>query len=143
MLSSTIRRGGSSSLVACERCEDARRPWDRIADTAVCPNCIENLMVGMSDHLRFAVQEIRCTLCASLTSVMFQSVPRHSFLPVKIPLCGNHLRALASRDLDPESYGLLKKQLAYFGLSVENIFLLHGNFYDAKGKALQPIVDRY
>jgi hypothetical protein len=43
--------------------------------------------------------------------------------------------------LGPYAFNQLRRQLATLGLGVEDLFLLHGAFYDSQGRALQPAVE--
>jgi hypothetical protein len=53
-------------------------------------------------------------------------------------LCPEHLRSLLARRLGPYAFNQIRRQLQAAGFDVEDLFLLHGAFYDAQGRALHP-----
>jgi hypothetical protein len=62
--------------------------------------------------------------------------------PLEIELCPEHLRALVGRCLEPHSFQQLRRRLHALGVGVEDIFLLHGAFYDTHGHASMPAVSQ-
>jgi hypothetical protein len=56
-------------------------------------------------------------------------------------LCPRHLRGLLGRCLEPTAFNQLRRQLRTLGLHVEDIFLLHGTFYDAQGNPYLPAME--
>lgn len=130
-----------STLPPCCRCAKGDRPWDRIADKAYCPNCQEALVMGEAPPLIERTQPSRCAVCAQAGTVAFQTLPLHGSDPIDMDLCPAHLRALLGRMLEPQAYHHLCRRLTTLQLGPEDIFLLHGAFYDAQGRALQPAVE--
>jgi len=57
-------------------------------------------------------------------------------------ICGEHLRGLLARRLGPFAYHQLKHMLRTVRLEPEDIFLLHGAFYDREGRALRPACEK-
>jgi hypothetical protein len=127
--------------IACCRCGDANRPWDRIAGKTFCPNCLELLALGESDPLVERSDRRRCAVCHHLGTLRYMTFPLHSRRPVEIDLCAEHLRGLVGRRLGPHAYEQLRRQLDALGLQPGEVFLLHDAFYDHNGRALQPAGD--
>jgi hypothetical protein len=124
--------------IACCRCGDANRPWDRIAGKTFCPNCLELLALGESDPLVERSDRRRCAVCHHQGTLRYLTFPLHSRRPVEIDLCAEHIRGLVGRRLGPHAYEQLRRQLAAFSLHPAEVFLLHDAFYDRNGRALQP-----
>ena len=124
--------------IACCRCGDDHRPWDRIAGKTFCPNCLELLALGESDPLIERSDRRRCAVCHHLGTLRYLTFPLHSRRPVEIDLCAEHLRGLVARRLGPHAYEQLRRQLAALDLHPAEVFLLHDAFYDTNGRALQP-----
>ena len=127
-------------VMGCCRCQSARRNWDRIAGKAYCPECQEQLVLGLAAPLTEPTEKKPCAACGRLGSVCFLTFPLQSNSPVEMDLCPEHLRALVGRRLRPEAYRRLCRRLAQLRLSSGEIFLLHDAFYDKNGRALQPTV---
>jgi hypothetical protein len=128
-------------LVACCRCEKAERPWDRIAAKAYCPHCQEALVVGEAPPLVERTEKRRCAVCDRVGTVCFHTFPLQEARAVAMDLCPEHLRGLLGRRLSPQSFFQLRRRLQAVGFDVEDIFLLHGAFYDSQGRAIQPAVE--
>ncbi len=126
------------SNLACCRCGREDRNWDRIAHKAYCPNCQEMLAVGEGPPLIEKTEKRRCAVCNRLGTVCFLSYPLHHDGVVAVDLCAEHIRAIIARRLGTYAYGQLRRQLKRIGVGAENLFLLHGAFYDHSGRALQP-----
>jgi hypothetical protein len=125
-------------FVPCCRCARADRNWDRIADKAYCPACQERLALGESEPMVERTRQGLCAVCRRAGVVCYQTFPLQQAYPVIIDLCGQHLRDLLARCLGPSAYYQLRQQLLALGLQADDLFLLHGAFYDSQGRALQP-----
>jgi len=128
-------------LVLCERCGAGERRWDRINGKACCPNCQELLAVGEAPPLVEKTAANPCTVCDRVGTVSFHTFPLKANEAIEMHLCGEHLRSLLARRLGPGAYHQLRRRLAGLGISVEDVFLLHGAFYDSQGHALQPAIE--
>jgi hypothetical protein len=84
----------------------------------------------------------RCVVCGRIGTVRFATYPIRSPAPIEMDLCGEHLRSLLGRRLGPFAFHQLRRQLRNVRLQTEEIFLLHGAFYDREGKALRPAFER-
>jgi hypothetical protein len=124
--------------LACCRCSDDHRPWDRIAGKTYCPNCLEGLAMGEGDPLVERTDRRRCAVCHHQGTVRYMTFPLNSRRPVEFDLCSEHLRGMVGRRLGPHAFEQLRHQLYGLGLDVAQIFLLHEAFYDGSGRALQP-----
>ncbi len=129
-------------VTPCERCENETNLWDRLAGHVLCPECIEQMMIGIAPPIREPVTDVRCAICAAL-GVTFETNLHRSRIAVHVPLCGDHLRDLAARRLDPPSFSVLYARLKNLSINRQKIFLLHDAFYDERGKALNPVDDPY
>ena len=116
-------------------------PGDRIVDLPFCPDCEESLAQGQGASLVIRAQKLPCAICDRLGSVPFRTAPLHGETVLEMYLCGEHFRALLGRRLGPLAFQVLQRRLDRLHLNVEQIFLLHDGFYDALGRALQPIDD--
>jgi hypothetical protein len=126
--------------VPCCRCGRDERAWDRIVGKAYCPNCQEMLAIGEGEPLIEKTHDNRCAICARLGTVCFHSFPLQKTVPIAIELCPEHLRALLGRRLGPYGYHQLRRLLEGQGIDAHQVFLLHGAFYDVRGRALQPAI---
>jgi hypothetical protein len=124
----------------CVRCRATGCPWDRIGDTAICPDCQELLIRGEGDPLRLNLELRCCVACGSKGTVPFVTVPLR-YRALAIDLCATHIRNLLSRRLDRAAFLELARELQAIELSPGRIFLLHEAFYDRHGRALQPVGD--
>lgn len=95
-------------------------------------------MLGRAAPLRLRTTARRCAACLAPGTVSFLTFPLRSRTPVEMHLCGPHIRGLLTRDLAAPAFLRLRRRLAAVGIDVQNIFLLHGVFYDNRGRALQP-----
>jgi len=129
------------ALVTCCRCAGGERRWDRIAGKAYCPNCQELLAVGEAPPLVERAEKQRCAVCDQIGTVCFQSFPLQGATAVEMDLCAEHLRGLLGRQLGPHAFHQLRRKLHVVGIAVDDIFLLHGAFYDHQGQALQPAIE--
>jgi hypothetical protein len=129
--------------VACSRCGDGSRDWDRVAGRAICPQCLELLAAGESEPIVERADSCRCAVCYHLGTVRFLTYPLHSLRPIEIDLCGEHLRGLAARRLGPHAFEQLRRQLAMLDLKPNDVFLLHEAFYDRYGRALQAVEEGF
>lgn len=127
--------------IACCRCADNTRWWDRIAGRTLCPNCMEALAQGEADPICEKVDKRRCAVCHHLGTVRYLTFPLHSRRPVEVDICAEHLRSLVARRLGPHAFEQLRRQFYVLGLEAADIFLLHEAFYDEQGRALQPAVE--
>lgn len=132
---------GSIIRVACCRCGTGERSWDRIAGKAYCPNCEEALVVGEAEPLVERAERNACTICNRKGTVRFLTFPLNAREPLEMDLCGEHLRCLLGRRLAPAAFHQLRRQLSKFEVATEEVFLLHGAFYDLHGRALRPAVE--
>ncbi len=130
-----------SSVVSCCRCGEGERRWDRIASKAYCPNCQESLAVGEAPPLIERTEKTRCAACGQLGTVRYLTFPLHAKSAVEFDLCPEHLRALLGRRLGPHAFHQLGRQFQALGISVDEVFLLHGAFYDCQGRALHPAIE--
>jgi hypothetical protein len=124
--------------IACCRCGDRARAWDRIAGKTLCPSCLELLALGEGDPLVERTDRRRCAVCHLLGTLRYLTFPLRSRRPVEIDLCAEHMRGLVGRRLGPHAFEQLRRQLYTLELETREIFLLHEAFYDPSGRALQP-----
>jgi len=124
--------------IACCRCGDRARAWDRIAGKTLCPSCLELLALGEGDPLVERTDRRRCAVCHHLGTLRYLTFPLRSRRPVEIDLCAEHMRGLVGRRLGPHAFEQLRRQLYALELETREIFLLHEAFYDPSGRALQP-----
>ena len=124
--------------IACCRCSDGARPWDRIAGKSYCPSCLELLALGEADPVVERTDRRRCAVCHHQGTLRYMTFPLQSRRPVEIDLCAEHMRSLVGRRLGPHAFEQLRRQLYSLGLETREIFLLHEAFYDRGGRALQP-----
>ncbi len=136
-----IRAPRAAAIMPCCRCHEPHERWDRIAGKAYCPNCEEALIMGEAPPLVERTERRACAVCNQSGSVRYQTFPLRSEAPVEVDLCPAHLRAILGRCLAPGAFQQLRRQLHALDLEVEDIFLLHGAFYDLHGRALQPAVE--
>jgi hypothetical protein len=122
----------------CCRCGTNALGWDRIAGKPYCPDCQEAIIQGEEEPLVEQTQRVPCSACQAIGSITVQTFPRQASRPVELKLCPDHLRGLLGRNLAASAYGQLRRQFALVGLSVQEVFLLHEAFYDAKGRARRP-----
>src|SRR5207245_632468 len=127
--------------VRCCRCAGDDRRWDRIVGKPYCPSCQEALAVGEAEPLMERTEWKACAACGRRGTVCLVTFPLESARPVELDLCPEHLRAFLGRRLGPHAFHQLRRQLALLGVEVAEVFLLHGAFYDANGRALQPAVE--
>lgn len=123
----------------CSQCEAAGCNWDRIAGRAYCPDCEEALALGEGPVFVARTEKNRCAVCDKIGTVLFLTFPIHSRQAVEADLCPEHFRALLGRSLGPLAFQQLRRRLNEKGVGVEQVFLLHEVFYDAAGRALQPV----
>jgi hypothetical protein len=131
----------ASLLLSCCRCEVGERHWDRVAGKAYCPNCQEALVVGESEPLIERTERRQCVVCGRTGTLRYLTFPLNAPAPVEMDICGEHLRGLLGRRLGPFAFHQLRRQLRLLHLQTEDIFLLHGAFYDGEGRALRPAVE--
>jgi hypothetical protein len=122
----------------CCRCDQSDRYWDRVAGKAYCPNCQEALVLGEAPPLVERTEKSRCAICTQTGTVRFWTLPLHAESAIECDLCSQHLRDLLGRSLGPHAFHQLRRQFETLGVNVEEIFLLHGAFYDRYGRALRP-----
>ena len=127
--------------IACCRCADNTRMWDRIAGKTFCPSCMEALALGEAEPICEKVDKRRCAVCHHQGTVRYLTFPLHSRRPVEVDLCAEHLRGLVARRLGPHGFEQLRRQLYVLGLETSEVFLLHEAFYDDHGRALQPALE--
>jgi hypothetical protein len=133
---------GVAAAPGCCRCAEVNKRWDRIAGQPYCPNCQEMLVQGEADPLVVKTDKKRCAVCDRLGTVCYLTYPLQAPAPVEIELCPEHLRALVGRCLVPHAFEQLRRRLHGLGIGVEDIFLLHGAFYDSNGHASMPAVSQ-
>jgi hypothetical protein len=131
-------RDDVTPLENCCRCQETNRRWDRIAGKAYCPNCQELLAQGEAPPLVLRTEKNRCAICDRTGTVTFLTFPLQAPDALEMQLCPGHLRALVGRSLEPGAFHQLRRRLHKVGLKVDEIFLLHGAFYDAQGHAFMP-----
>lgn len=134
-----VAADGVTPDAPCSQCQAGGCQWDRIVDLPFCPDCEEALALGEGASLVIRTQRIPCAICERLGTVPFRTFPLHTDRVVEMHLCADHFRALLGRRLGPQAFQRLQRQLEKLGLAVEQIFLLHEVFYDALGRALQPV----
>lgn len=137
-----LRQGAAESVTLrtpCCRCRDHSRPWDRIAGKTYCPNCLERILHGDDEPIVERPTNRRCAVCQRRGGVGYATFPLHARRPIEIDLCAEHLRALVARSLGPHAFDQLRRQLAELDLATNDVFLLHDAFYDASGRARQPV----
>jgi hypothetical protein len=134
-----IAAHGISPLAPCSQCQATGCQWDRIADLPFCPDCEEALALGEAGALVIRTQRIGCAICDRPGTVPFLTFPLRSPSILEMQLCADHFRALLARRLGPQAFQMLQRRLQNLGLTADQIFLLHEVFYDAFGRALQPV----
>ncbi len=127
----------------CCRCGDVARYWDRVGGKTYCPGCLEAIVSGEGDPILERADRRRCAICHYAATLRYLTFPLQSRRPIELDLCGEHLRAMVARRLGPHAVAQLRRQLQALGLDVSLIFLLHEAFYDAQGRALQPVAESY
>jgi len=127
--------------VACCRCAEKDRRWDRTAGKAYCPNCQEALALGEAEPLIERTEKRLCAACSRQGTISFVTFPLDAPRPVEIDVCPEHLRGLLGRCLAPRAFHQLRRQLFLLGVDVAEVFLLHKTFYDSHGRALQPALE--
>jgi hypothetical protein len=133
-----VGKVAAEPMPPCCRCTQADRHWDRIAGKAYCPNCQEALVLGEAPPLIEKTEKNRCAVCTQPSTVRFWTAPLHGDAAVECDLCAQHLRDLLGRSLGPHAYHQLRRQFEALGVAAEEVFLLHGAFYDRFGRALRP-----
>jgi hypothetical protein len=126
----------------CSRCDNNGHYWDRIAGRVYCHNCLEDIAAGMTHHIAEPSEPRKCaakTSTCSFGTLRFFTYLLGTQTPIEIDLCGKHLRELISRDM-VYAHHVLRTELAKFQIDIEQIFLLHGAFYDARKGPLLPVV---
>ncbi|MCS6851547.1 MAG: hypothetical protein NZ700_10325 [Gemmataceae bacterium] len=136
-----ITLDGHAMFAPCCRCAKGQQRWDRIAGKPYCPHCQEALARGEAPPLVERTEPRVCAACARRGTVAFISFPLDHAQAVEIDLCPDHLRGLVARQLGPHAYFQLARQLHTLGIDADDIFLLHGAFYDECGRALRPALD--
>jgi hypothetical protein len=129
------------ATIGCCRCLEANCRWDRIAGQAYCPNCQELLAQGEAEPLILATEKKGCAVCNHQGTVCYLTFPLQADAPVEMDLCPDHLRSLLGRRLSPPAFHQLRSKLAALGFDAEEVFLLHGAFYDSQGRAFLPALD--
>jgi hypothetical protein len=129
---------GARRHVRCCLCGEGDQCWDRIAGQAYCPTCEESLALGEGPPLVVRTEKNVCAVCGQVGTVCFLTFPLEVSATVEIDLCPFHLRALLGRRLEPEDFQMLRQGILSLGLLADDIFLLHGAFYDCQGQALHP-----
>lgn len=132
---------GAPEQEPCSRCQALGCYWDRLAGKPCCPDCEEMLAAGEGPPMVARTVPGRCAVCSRQGVVPYFTFPLHTSGIVEIDLCSEHFRALLARRLGTYAFGQLRRRLQTGGLSAEQIFLLHEVFYDAQGRALQPVSD--
>jgi hypothetical protein len=132
---------GLSLVAPCCRCKAGQGSWDRIAGKPYCPNCQEALAQGEAPPLVERTERRRCSICNQPGTVRYATFPLHAERAVEFDLCPEHLRNLLARRLGARVYQQFRRRLQALGLRAGQIFLLHEAFYDASGRALQPVHD--
>jgi hypothetical protein len=131
----------SCYVVPCCRCAAGERHWDRIAGKGYCPSCQESLIVGETEPLIERTETRRCVVCGRIGTLRYITFPLNRPAPLEMDICGEHLRGLLGRKLGPFAFHQLRRQLRQLKLDPEDVFLLHGAFYDHEGRALRPAVE--
>jgi len=129
------------SLHECSRCAAAGQRCDRIAAKTYCPSCQELLALGEAAPLIERTTKHRCAACQQVGTVSLLTFPLQQQQGIEIDLCPAHLRSLLGRRLGPKAFLQLRRRLQALGLETEELFLLHGAFYDSNGRALQPALE--
>ena len=62
--------------IACCRCVDGTRWWDRLAGKTFCPSCLEALAQGEADPLCEKVDKRRCAVCHHQGTLRYLTFPR-------------------------------------------------------------------
>jgi hypothetical protein len=109
-----------------------------MAGKPYCPNCQEALALGEGPPLIERTEKKTCAVCSHTGTLCYLTFPLHARRALEFDLCPEHLRALLGRRLGPHAFHQLGRQLQGLGIGVEDVFLLHGAFYDCQGRALQP-----
>jgi hypothetical protein len=127
-----------STFLPCSRCQATGCHWDQIVGKPICPDCQEALAQGRGEPLVERTEKKPCNICGRIGVLRLVTFPLVAGTRVEMELCGEHFRSLISRRLNPRAYQSLRGQLHEQGLQAEQVFLLHGAFYDTYGRALQP-----
>ncbi|MEI7685030.1 MAG: hypothetical protein WCL32_08390 [Planctomycetota bacterium] len=141
-----LRLGKATNMthrLACSRCGDHSRNWDRVAGKSYCPQCLELLAAGEAEPIIERTDSCRCAICYHLGTVRYLTYPLRAARPIEVDLCSEHLRSLVARRLGPHAFEHLRRQLALVDLRPNDVFLLHDAFYDNFGRAQQPVEEGY
>lgn len=128
-----------SRNIPCMGCGRVGGQWDRVAGRVLCPDCVESLAQGEGHPLVARTEQSCCAACDQKRTVAYVTYPLDTEKALQMDLCHEHVRALLGRRLGPKAFRQLCERLLEKGMRVEQIFLLHDEFYDAFGRALQPI----
>lgn len=128
-------------LAACCRCAAGQRTWDRIANKPYCPSCEESLAVGEAEPLVERTETRRCVVCGKVGTLCYLTFPLNAREPLEMDICGEHLRGLLGRRLGPFAFHQMRRMLRMLKLETEDVFLLHGAFYDREGRAIRPALE--
>lgn len=132
---------GEVRPVACSRCRNQERLWDRVGSRTYCPGCQEAILLGEHEPLRERVQRGVCLICSCERIVRFVTYPLHRQQGIEMELCPGHLRELLGRRLKAGAYFQVVRRLRHLGLKANEVFLLHDEFYDHDGLARLPVAD--
>jgi hypothetical protein len=72
----------------------------------------------------------QCVACGTVQAETFHA----NVLDYEASFCKKHLVAFLNRDLEPKAFRLLAKDAG----DPERVHLLHSDFYNKRGQALQP-----
>jgi hypothetical protein len=129
----------ATGAVPCCRCGSGERNWDRIGGKVYCPQCEEAIVLGECEPLVERTEQHACAVCGKVGTLCYRTFPLHATNPLEIDLCPDHFRCLMGRRLGPFAFHQLGRKLSAHGLAADEVFMLHSAFYDASGRALQPI----
>lgn len=128
-----------SHLLPCTGCGAVGSAWDRLDGRGVCPDCQESLILGESQPVTLRTVLGSCAICLDRRVVPYVTMPRHGNLAIAVDLCPLHFRHLLGRRLTRLEFRQLHRALGAVGLVPGMLFLTHDGFYDAKGRAIDPV----
>jgi hypothetical protein len=100
-------------------------------DTATlhaCFNHVHDVLMARGGLLRGVPR--RCLACGTVHAETFNA----NVTDYEASLCAEHLTAFLNHDLQPKAFQRLAKDAG----DPERVHALHGDFYSARGRALQP-----
>lgn len=142
----SLRRIPCSELSAppnapCERCHYTGCSWDRIGNHVLCPDCQAKLATGEGELIREALHKNTCVLCQKVGTVQYLTFPLGRDDPLEMYLCPQHFHDYIGRCLKKSEFRLMRRRLQACGLTPDDVFWLHPEYYDDDGTARYPAIE--